>query len=89
MSKEFLEQINNGVSPFSNQNDIIKNYDMEKLRYNSFYKSFSCVASSFPDGWQNLNGFNKVIQEIAENRLSPLEEIQLRKEEIKEEEKQD
>jgi hypothetical protein len=43
------------------------------------YKSFEYAASKFADGWQSIPGFDKVIQDIADNAISPFDEIELRK----------
>lgn len=51
--------------------------DIEKLKYNSFYRSYEFVESKFPKGYENIPGFDKVIQSIADELklTSPLEEI--------------
>ena len=40
-------------------------------------------ANFLPDGFQNIPGFDKIIEKIAEDAISPLEEITLIQEESK------
>jgi hypothetical protein len=53
-------------------------YDPEKLMYNEKYKSFEFFADKFPDGWQNIPGFEKIIEQCRQNAVSPLEEMNAR-----------
>jgi hypothetical protein len=64
--------------------DIIPNFlnftinnkiDIEKITYNSYYNSFQFFASKFAIGWQSIPGFDDLIQNIANNSTSPLEEM--------------
>jgi hypothetical protein len=80
--KNDIEQLNNGILPdnfkfaeiFANssKNTVV---DLNKLKYNAFYKSFDYHASKFPDGYSSIKGFDKIIESIAENSKSPLEEM--------------
>jgi hypothetical protein len=81
ITKDIIEQLNNDIVP----EELIYTvepalcYDPTKLWFNEYYKSFEYAASKFPDGWQSIPGFDKVIQHIADNNISPFDEIELRK----------
>ena len=53
--------------------------DLTELKYNWFYRDYSYWASKFPAGHESIPGFEKIIQSMADNALTPLEEIELRK----------
>ena len=77
-----IEMLNRGILPDSlnfniNQNNEI---DVYKIAYNLRYKTTEYWESKFPDGYQNIPGFDKIIEKIAEEALSPLEEISLKQE---------
>ena len=77
-----IEMLNRGILPDSlnfniNQNNEI---DMYKLAYNLRYKTTEYWESKFPDGYQNIPGFDKIIEKITEEAISPLEEISLKQE---------
>ena len=79
--KNDIEQLNKGILPdsfkfgetFANSKNAV--IDINKLKYNAFYKSFDYHASKFPDGYTSIKGFDKIIQSIADNSKSPLEEM--------------
>lgn len=54
--------------------------DINKIKYNSFYRSYEFAESKFPPGYENIPGFDKIIdltrQEL--ENTSPLEEIEFR-----------
>jgi hypothetical protein len=52
------------------------NIDWSKLLYNKYYNSFEFCAKKFPNGWQSIPGFDKVIENIASQYTSPLQEIE-------------
>ena len=89
---ELIKQLKRGELPselnFTNsqpQSDI----DWTKVQYNAFYKSPTFFENKFPAGWvDNLPGFDKVLQNIANNAQSPLEEMEerIRKSTIKDDE---
>ena len=54
-------------------NDI----DINKITYNNTYKSFEYHANKLPY-YKSIPGLDKVIQNIADNTLSPLEELELK-----------
>ena len=55
-------------------------YDPEKLKYNSKYKSFDYFANKFPRGWQGIPGFDKVIEmcRLRGSLITPLQEIEMK-----------
>jgi len=84
-----IKQLKNGELPpelnFTNKEQ--EEIDWSKVQYNSFYKSPSFFESKFPEGLvDNLPGFDKVLETMAENAQSPLEEMLQRQANIKEEE---
>ena len=54
---------------------VIVDYDF--LLYNNLYKSFQFYESKFPAGYENIPGFEKVIEIIVENSKdkNPLDEL--------------
>jgi len=84
-----IKQLKNGELPpelnFTNKEQ--EEIDWSKVQYNAFYKSPSFFESKFPEGLvDNLPGFDKVIESMACNAQSPLEEMLERQANIKEEE---
>ena len=84
-----IKQLKNGELPpelnFTNKEQ--EEIDWSKVQYNAFYKSPSFFESKFPEGLaDNLQGFDKVLETMAENAQSPLEEMLERQANIKEEE---
>jgi hypothetical protein len=84
-----IKQLKNGELPpelnFTNKEQ--EEIDWSKVQYNAFYKSPSFFESKFPEGLaDNLPGFDKVLETMAENAQSPLEEMLERQANIKEEE---
>jgi hypothetical protein len=53
------------------------NFDWEKIKYNTFYKSFDYVENKFPPGYESIPGFDKVIEMCIPN-VTPLEEMKAR-----------
>ena len=76
-------EFENGILPpeldFSIKKEL--EIDWEKVKYNSFYKSFEYAASKFPDGFENIPCFDKII-EASIPKKTPLQEI-LERQEIK------
>lgn len=54
------------------------NIDWSKMIYNNYYNSFEFCAKKFPNGWKSIIGFDKVIEDIALQYTSPLQEMQNR-----------
>lgn len=67
------------------EKDII---DWEKVKYNSFYKSYDYYESRFNLDYSHIKGFEKVIESIVEKNKNktPLDEINERIEEAKNQE---
>ena len=60
-----------------------KNYikvDEDLIRYNNVYHSYDFYESKFPDGYQNIPSFDKIIENIVENSKNnnPLKEYNSR-----------
>jgi len=77
-----IDLLNKGILPDSlnfslNQNNEI---DVYKIAYNLRYKTTEYWESKFPDGFQNIPGFDKIIEKITEEAITPLEEITLKQE---------
>ena len=51
--------------------------DLEKLKFNSFYRSYEYAESKFPAGHQSIPNMDKVI-EMCIPKLTPLEELEYR-----------
>ena len=84
-----IKQLKNGELPpelnFTNKEQ--EEIDWSKVQYNAFYKSPSFFESKFPEDLaNNLPGFDKVLETMACNAQSPLEEMLQRQANIKEEE---
>ena len=84
-----IKQLKQGQLPpeldFTNKEQ--EEIDWSKVQYNAFYKSPSFFESKFPEGLvDNLPGFDKVLETMACNAQSPLEEMLQRQANIKEEE---
>ena len=74
-----IELLNRGILPDSlnfNGNQS-QEFDIYKVAYNLRYKTTEYWESKFSDGYQNIPGFDKIIEKIAEEALTPLEEINL------------
>jgi hypothetical protein len=84
-----IKKLKNGELPpeLNLTNKEQEEIDWSKVQYNAFYKSPSFFESKFPEGLaDNLPGFDKVLETMACNAQSPLEEMLQRQANIKEEE---
>jgi hypothetical protein len=82
-SNKIVKLLNSDILPnelnFSiEQSDI----DWSKVQYNAFYKSFDFHKNKYPEGFDNLPAFEKIIISECENAKTPLEEI-IKRQEIK------
>lgn len=86
--KKYIDILESGIIPevFNYNNDYFNitdidllHIDINKVTYNNYYNSFDFFSKKFPIGWDSILGFNLVIQEMADNSLSPLEEMIKRK----------
>jgi hypothetical protein len=51
--------------------------DYEMVKYNAFYKSYGYAQSKFPDGFDVIPGFDKIIESCIPT-ITPLEEIDMK-----------
>ena len=77
-----IELLNRGILPDSLNFGLQQNneIDVYKLAYNLRYKTTEYWESKFPVGHQSIPGFERIIDKIAEESISPLEEITLKQE---------
>jgi hypothetical protein len=77
-----IEMLNRGILPDSLNFGLQQNneIDVYKLAYNLRYKTTEYWESKFPVGHQSIPGFERIIEKIAEESISPLEEISLKQE---------
>ena len=72
-----IKKLNKGVLPEAFNFSIKPNpIDWDKVRYNSLYKDFEYYENKFPDGYKSIPYFEKIIQAMADNAKSPLDEIE-------------
>jgi hypothetical protein len=77
-SKELVKLLNNGILPDQLNFGLEKSaeFDINDLKFNWFYRDYTFYESKFPQGYQNIPGFENIIQSIADNQTkTPLEEI--------------
>jgi hypothetical protein len=83
-----VKQLNQGILPdflnYTKENES-GTFDVEKLRYNTFYKSPEFFASKFPSGMEKLPAFQEIVEKMAENAKLPLEAYNERNPEQEEE----
>ena len=63
-------------APTNKEKSIIQ-LDESCVMYNNLYKSFEFYDKKFPEGHENIPGFEKIIEQIVDNSQdnSPLQEI--------------
>jgi hypothetical protein len=83
--KNIIEQFSNDEVPEELTYTVEPklNYDPYKLWYTDYYKSPEYIASKLPNGWQSIPAFDKVIEEMSKNAITPLEEMNKREMEAK------
>ena len=66
-------------APTNQQKDIVV-VDESCIMYNQLYKSYEFYDDKFPDGFNNIPGFNLIIDKIVDNSQdnSPLKEMKMR-----------
>lgn len=83
--KNLNKQLLDGEIPkelnFGLQN-VNGNIDWDKVRYNSFYRSYEFAQSKFPPGHESIPGFDKVIESCIPKK-TPYEEITERSEKVR------
>ena len=65
----------------TNQERKMIELDWSKLLYNFMYTTYDFFEAKFPNGYDNIPGFNKVIECITEMNIdnSPLKELEILK----------
>ena len=59
--------------------------DINKIKYNAFYRSYEYAETKFPPGYESIPGFDKVIESVRQEleKKTPLEEIEIRQKQSK------
>lgn len=77
-----IEQLERGSLPveltFTNKSNVLDEELIRKIQYNSFHR-FDYWADKFPPGFGCIPGFDDIIQHMADSCISPIEEIEKRK----------
>ena len=88
--EELNQQLHQGILP-DELNFAIKreyNVDINKIKYNSFYRSYEFYENKFPKGHSNIPGFDNIIDSIVvkakEKNKTPLQELDELERQIKE-----
>jgi hypothetical protein len=84
--RELNKQLKCGSLPDELNFTLEPTLDLSRLLYNAFYRSYEFHESKFPAGYDNIPGFDLLIQNIADNAKTPLEEIETRQQVAKSEE---
>lgn len=92
--EELNKQFNNGILPdelnFSIEREFV--LDLNKIKYNAFYRSYEFYENKFPKGYKNIIGFDKIIDSIVckakETKKTPLDELDELEKELEEIEKE-
>ncbi len=63
---------------YTNEEKSVIELDWSMLLYNSLYSTYEFYEQKFPSGYENIAGFDKIIQNMAENNIdnSPLLEFE-------------
>lgn len=84
--KIVMKELQNGELPF--ELDYRKkepvDIDWSRVFYNTFQKSPEYFESKFPSGMTSIPGFDKYLEQLSDNALTPLQAIELRQNEAKE-----
>jgi len=80
IDNEMLYTIFNYSTPTNEEKGYII-LDYSQVQYNQIYKSFEFYDDKFPEGYENIPGFDKIIEKIVEKSKdnSPLEEYNKRR----------
>lgn len=59
--------------------------DINKIKYNAFYRSYEYAESKFPPGYENIPGFENIIESVRQEleNITPLEEMEFRQKQAK------
>jgi hypothetical protein len=55
----------------------VQDIDYNKIKYNAFYRSYEFAASKFPPGYEQIPGFDKII-DSCRSTMTPLEELEMK-----------
>lgn len=63
---------------YTNEQKSVIELDWSMLLYNHLYSSYEFYENKFPSGYDNIIGFDKVIQQMADNNIdnTPLNELE-------------
>lgn len=76
MTEKFIEiDLNDEAFNYPATFKIKSVVDWNKLTYNETYKSFDYFRDKFPPGFEYLQGFDMIIQSMADKAKSPYEEM--------------
>jgi len=85
--RELNNLLSNGILPEELNFTIrpIQQLDISKIKYNAFYRSYEFAESKFPKGYENIPGFDNIIESVRQDleTKTPLEEIEFRQKESK------
>jgi len=70
-----IDVINNPMFHWTETLNLPSAVDWNQLQYQQIYKSPEYVASKFSGDFSNITGFDKIIDKIAVNSVTPLEEL--------------
>ena len=76
--REINKQLKKGKLPDELNFTLEPTLDFERLLYNAFYRTYEYHESKFPAGYENIPGFDLIIQDLADNAKTPLEEMEIR-----------
>ena len=76
---ELNKQLMSGMLPDELNFSIKREFalDLDKIKYNAFYRSYEFYESKFPKGYESIPGFEKIIESIVEKSVdkTPLDEM--------------
>ena len=70
-----IDVINNPMFQWSETFNVPSIVDWNQLQYQTMYKSPEYIASKFSGDFSHLPGFDKVIEYLAKNTKTPLDEL--------------
>ena len=70
-----IDVINNPMFQWSDTLNLPQVVDWNQLQYQNIYHTPEYVASKFLGNFSNIPGFDKIIENIAMNTMTPLEEL--------------
>ena len=55
---------------YTNEQKTVLELDWSMLLYNHLYSSYEFYENKFPPGFDNIVGFDKIIQQMADNNIN-------------------